>query len=202
IKSSICVPILTDIHEPGQAGPASEVVDVIQIPAFLCRQTDLLVAAAKTGKPVNIKKGQFLAPDDMAYVVEKATASGSSGVLLTERGAFFGYHDLVVDMRALVVMRSLGWPVLFDVTHSLQQPGGAIGASGGQRRFAAALARAAVACGVDGLFVEVHPRPETAISDAATQLPLDALPALLEQCVALRQALERAPQTVWDDHGL
>ena len=199
IRSRLGVPVLTDIHEAWQAEMAAEAVDVLQIPAFLCRQTDLLVAAAKTGKPVNIKKGQFLAPDDVRYAIEKVTGSGGQGVMVTERGTCFGYHDLVVDMRGLVLMRGFGHPVIFDITHSLQQPGGAAGASGGQRRFAAALARAAVACGVDGLFIEVHPEPEQAISDAATQLPLDSVEPLLRQCLEIRRALSEMPPTQWDE---
>ncbi len=201
IRSRVGVPVLTDIHEAWQTSRAAEAVDVLQIPAFLCRQTDLLVAAAETGKPVNIKKGQFLAPDDMRYAIEKVTGSGNEQVMVTERGTSFGYHDLVVDMRGIVVMRQFGHPVIFDVTHSLQQPGGAGGASGGQRRFASALARAAVAAGADGLFIEVHPDPERAISDAATPLPLDCVEALLRQCMEIRAALAAAPATPWDQTG-
>ena len=184
--------LLTDIHDPTQAAVVAECVDVLQIPAFLCRQTDLLRAAAKTGKPVHVKKGQFLAPQDMRYVRDKLTDAGASDVWLCERGAAFGYHDLVVDMRSLVIMRELardvGGRVVFDATHSTQRPGAAGGASGGDRRFTPALARAAVAVGVDMLFAEVHPDPSAALSDAATQWPLAQLPALIEQLLPIDAA--------------
>jgi 2-dehydro-3-deoxyphosphooctonate aldolase (KDO 8-P synthase) len=187
VKSQVGVPVLTDVHEEREIAPAAEVADVLQIPAFLCRQTGLLQAAARTGRAVNVKKGQFLAPDDMAQVVEKLTAAGGEKILLTERGTTFGYHDLVVDMRGLVTMRELGWPVVFDATHSLQRPGGV--ESGGERRFAFPLMRAAVACGVDGLFFEAHPDPARARSDAATQLPLDEAAAFLDDALRVREAL-------------
>ncbi len=180
VKEEAGVPITSDIHEPWQAEPAAEVLDLIQIPAFLCRQTDLIVAAARTGRPLNIKKGQFVAPWDMYFAVEKARASGAQGVLLTERGYTFGYRNLVVDMRAFPIMRGFGVPVIFDATHSVQLPGGAGGASGGQREFVAPLARAAVAVGVDGIFMEVHPDPETALCDGPNSLPLSEARRLLE----------------------
>ncbi len=179
IKERVGVPVTTDIHETYQAEPVAEVADLLQIPAFLCRQTDLILAAARTGKPLNIKKGQFMAPWDMRYALEKARAGGAEEVLLTERGTTFGYRNLVVDMRSLVIMRSLGAPVIFDVTHSVQLPGGGEGASGGDRRFAFPLARAAVACGVDGLFMEVHPDPDRALCDGPNSLPLSEVPAIL-----------------------
>lgn len=187
VKREVGVPILTDVHEVGEVAAAAEVADCLQIPAFLSRQTALLAAAAATGLAVNVKKGQFLAPDDMKQVVEKLIAAGGKRILLTERGATFGYHDLVVDMRSLVVMRDLGWPVVYDATHSLQLPGGV--ESGGERRFAFPLMRAAVACGVDGLFFETHPDPARARSDAATQLPLEQAAAFLDQALRVREAV-------------
>ncbi len=185
IKEEFGVPVLTDIHESWQAKPVAEVVDVLQIPAFLCRQTDLLLAAAETGKAVNVKKGQFLAPWDMKNVVDKITATGNLNLLLTERGTSFGYNALVVDMKALPIMRALGCPVVFDGTHSVQQPGGQGASSGGLREFIPHGVRAAVAVGVDALFLEVHPDPEHALSDAATMLPLSHLKAVLTQAVAI-----------------
>jgi 2-dehydro-3-deoxyphosphooctonate aldolase (KDO 8-P synthase) len=170
--------ILTDIHEPAQAAPAAEVADILQIPAFLCRQTDLLLEAGRTGRIVNIKKGQFVAPQDIARAAEKVASTGNSQVLLTERGSSFGYNNLVVDMRGLQIMRDLGWPVVFDATHSVQLPSGAGAASGGQPQFIEPLSRAAVAVGIDGLFVEVHDHPERALSDGANALRLDLLPEL------------------------
>ncbi len=170
--------VLTDIHEAWQAEAAAEVVDVLQIPAFLCRQTDLLVAAGRTGKPVNIKKGQFVAPEDFLFAADKVVSTGNSRVLLTERGAAFGYRNLVVDMRGVDLMRRSGYPVVFDATHSVQVPGGAVGASGGQPEFIEPLARAAIALGIAGLFVEVHEAPERARSDGPNALRLDRLPAL------------------------
>jgi 2-dehydro-3-deoxyphosphooctonate aldolase (KDO 8-P synthase) len=171
-------PILTDIHEPAQAAPVAEVADILQIPAFLCRQTDLLVEAGRTGRIVNIKKGQFVAPQDIARAAEKVASTGNSQVLLTERGSSFGYNNLVVDMRGLKIMRDMGWPVVFDATHSVQLPSGGGAASGGQPQFIEPLARAAVAVGIDGLFVEVHDDPERALSDGANALRLDLLPEL------------------------
>ncbi|MDX1383992.1 MAG: 3-deoxy-8-phosphooctulonate synthase [Thermoanaerobaculia bacterium] len=187
VRDRLGVPVVTDVHETQEAAAAAEVADCLQIPAFLSRQTQLLVAAAATGKPVNLKKGQFLAPDDVARAVEKLESGGAGGVLVTERGASFGYHDLVVDFRSFVVLRETGWPVVYDASHSLQRPGGA--ESGGDRRFALPLARAAVACGVDALFFETHPDPDRALSDAATQIPLDWVAALLDQAIAVREAL-------------
>lgn len=180
VKREAGVPILTDIHEAWQAIPAAEVVDVIQIPAFLSRQTDLIHAAASTGSAINLKKGQFLAPNDMKSAVAKAEGAGNRRIILTERGASFGYNNLVSDMRSLVIMRSLGYPVVFDATHSVQLPGGSGDRSGGQREFVAPLARAAVATGVDGVFMEVHEDPDHALSDGPNSYPLERLPALLE----------------------
>lgn len=185
------VPVLTDIHEPSQAAPAAAVVDVLQIPAFLARQTDLLIAAARTGKAVNVKKAQFMAPWDMKSVVEKLTGAGCRQLLLTERGASFGYNNLVVDFRSLPIMRELGYPVVYDATHSLQLPGAAGTASGADRRFAPHLLRAAVAVGVDAIFMEVHPDPASAWSDAAAQLPLADVAPLLEQAVELAALVRR-----------
>ena len=185
VKDACGVPILTDIHEPQQAAPAAEVADVLQIPAYLSRQTDLITAAAATGRPVNIKKGQFLAPEDMRHVIEKVTATGRDQILVTERGACFGYHNLVVDMRAFPIMRSLGYPVVFDVTHSLQLPGGGDGRTAGQAEFIEPLAAAGVAAGVDGVFMEVHDDPPAARSDGQNALALDRLEPLLERLLAL-----------------
>jgi len=185
IKSTHRVPILTDIHEPSQARPAAEVADVLQIPAFLSRQTDLIVAAAKTGRVVNIKKGQFLAPDDVRHAVAKAAAAGSTRVIVTERGTSFGYHNLVVDMRAFPMMRALGVPVVFDVTHSLQLPGGGDGVTAGQAEYIEPLASAGVAAGVDGVFLEVHENPSRARSDAQNALQLDLLEPLLRRLMAI-----------------
>jgi 2-dehydro-3-deoxyphosphooctonate aldolase (KDO 8-P synthase) len=168
-------PILTDIHEPAQAEAAAEVADILQIPAFLCRQTDLLLAAGRTGRIVNIKKGQFVAPHDIHRAAEKVASTGNTQVVLTERGSSFGYNNLVVDMRGLKIMRDAGWPVVFDATHSVQLPGGAGNASGGQPQFIEPLSRAAVAAGVDGIFVEVHDEPEKALSDGANALKLSLL---------------------------
>ena len=191
IKEDCGVPILTDIHEPFQAAPAAVVADVLQIPAFLSRQTDLIEAAAATGRPVNLKKGQFLAPEDMRHVIDKIVAAGSNDILLTERGACFGYHNLVVDMRAFPIMRALGYPVVFDVTHSVQLPGGADGQSGGRAEFIAPLAAAGVAAGVDGVFLEVHDNPAAARSDGRNSLPLEHLEPLLERLLAIDRAAGR-----------
>lgn len=185
IKEKTGLPILTDIHEPAHAAPAAAVADVLQIPAFLCRQTDLLVAAARTGRPVNVKKGQFLAPNDMKHVVRKLTESGARGVLVTERGTSFGYNNLVVDMRSLPMLRSLGHPVILDVTHSLQLPGAGDGVTAGLSEYIEPLARAGVAAGIDGVFMEVHEDPSKAKSDAATALPLSRLAPLLRQLAEL-----------------
>jgi 2-dehydro-3-deoxyphosphooctonate aldolase (KDO 8-P synthase) len=189
VKERTGVPVLTDIHEPDQAAPAAEVADVLQIPAFLARQTDLLVAAARTGRPVNVKKAQFLAPADMRHVLAKLTESGATGVLLTERGSTFGYNNLVVDMRALPMMRGLGVPVVFDVTHSLQLPGAGDGVTSGLAQYIPTLARAGVAAGVDGVFMEVHEQPARAKSDAANALALDRLEGVLRQLVAVHGAV-------------
>ncbi len=189
IKETVGVPVLSDVHSPEEAEKASKVLDILQIPAFLCRQTDLLIAAAQTGKPVNIKKGQFLAPWDMKYVAEKVSSRGNDQVILTERGTAFGYNNLVSDMRSVVIMKGLGYPVLYDATHSVQIPGGLGHASGGQREMVFPLARAAVAAGADGLFIEVHESPEKALSDSATMLPVDQLLPLLEQAKEIRTLL-------------
>lgn len=181
IKKQFGVPILTDIHTAEEAAPTSEVADVLQIPAFLCRQTDIVVAAAKTGKPVNIKKGQFMAPEDMGPIAKKAEHFGNDQIMLTERGVSFGYHNLVVDFRAIIIMQKLGYPVVFDSTHSLQLPGAAGGKSGGQPEFIFPLARAAVAAGCNAIFLETHPCVEEALCDAANMLPLQRLKELLVQ---------------------
>ena len=179
VKARTGLPVLTDIHEPAHAEPAAAVVDVLQIPAFLCRQTDLLVAAARTGKPVNVKKGQFLAASDMRHVIDKVTAAGNHSVLVTERGTSFGYHDLVVDMRALPILRALGYPVVFDVTHSLQLPGAGDGVTAGLAEYIEPLASAGVAAGADAVFMEVHDEPARAKSDAANALRLDRFETLI-----------------------
>ncbi len=185
VKSELGVPVLSDIHAEEQAGPAAAVLDILQIPAFLCRQTDLVYAAAKTGRAVNVKKGQFLAPNDMKNVVRKILEAGNENILLTERGVTFGYNNLVVDMRALPIMRSLGYPVVFDATHSVQLPGGAGTASSGQREYVEHLARAAVAAGVDALFLEVHDNPAEALSDGPNMLYLEQLTPLLTDLMAI-----------------
>jgi 2-dehydro-3-deoxyphosphooctonate aldolase (KDO 8-P synthase) len=192
IKSRWRVPILTDIHEPAHAGAAAGVADVLQIPAFLCRQTDLLVAAAKTGRIVNIKKGQFLAPDDVKHAVAKVVDAGNPRVIVTERGTSFGYHNLVVDMRAFPMMRAQGVPVVFDVTHSLQLPGGGDGVTAGQAEFIEPLASAGVAAGVDGVFLEVHEHPARAKSDAQNALRLDLLEPLLRRLQAIDAIAKQA----------
>jgi 2-dehydro-3-deoxyphosphooctonate aldolase (KDO 8-P synthase) len=191
VKSETGTPVVTDIHEPVQATAAAEVVDVLQIPAFLCRQTDLVVAAARTGRPLNIKKGQWMAPQDMANQVEKAREGGVVGVAVTERGSSFGYHNLVVDMRSFGVVReTCGCPVVFDASHSVQLPGGAGTKSGGEPRHIGALAAAAIAAGADALFVEVHPEPARALSDAASVLPLGQLEGVVARALAVRSALD------------
>lgn len=191
IKSTYDVPVLTDIHEIEQCDSVASVVDVLQIPAFLCRQTDLLVAAAKTGAVINVKKGQFLAPWDMQNVVKKVSDSGNDNILLTERGASFGYNTLVSDMRGLAIMADTGYPVIFDATHSIQQPGGLGGASGGERRFVSTLARAATAVGVAGLFMETHQDPDSAPSDGPCMVVLKELPALLDTLLALDNIIKK-----------
>lgn len=189
VKARLGVPVISDIHDVNQVSAAAEVLDILQIPAFLCRQTDLLLAAARSGKPVNVKKGQFLSPWDAGNIVEKLRSAGSEAIVLTERGSSFGYNNLVVDIRSLPVMRSFGYPVLFDVTHSLQLPGGAGDASSGQSQFIPYIARAAVAAGVDGLFMEVHPDPANAPSDGPNMLRLDALPGLLSQLLEVQRVV-------------
>ncbi len=189
VRRQFSLPLLTDVHEPAQCAPAAEVVDVLQIPAFLCRQTDLLLAAAATGRAVNVKKGQFMAPDDMRRVVDKIRAAGNDKVTVTERGASFGYHNLVVDMRSFAWMQQDGIRVIYDVTHSLQLPGAGAEGTGGAREFAEPLARAAVAAGADGLFLEVHPNPDHALSDRDTQLPPDRAEALLASLLRVRAAV-------------
>jgi len=183
LRDELGVAVLTDVHEPNQCARLAEVVDVLQVPAFLCRQTDLLIAAAKTGRVVNVKKGQFLAPWDMKNVVEKITGAGNANVLVTERGVSFGYNTLVSDMRALPVLQKIGAPVIFDATHSVQQPGGQGTSSGGEREYVPVLARAAVAVGVAGVFIETHENPDQAPSDGPNMIPLKALPPLLERLV-------------------
>ena len=190
IKTELDLPVLSDVHKEEEIDPAAEVLDILQIPAFLCRQTDLLVKAAQTGKPINVKKGQFLAPWDMKNVVVKLEESGNSNILLTERGATFGYNNLVVDMRSLVLMREHGYPVIFDATHSLQQPGGQGTTSGGQSEMVPDLARGAVAVGCDALFMEIHTDPSKALSDGPNMLQIDLLPELLEQLVILDQVVK------------
>jgi 2-dehydro-3-deoxyphosphooctonate aldolase (KDO 8-P synthase) len=179
LREKLGVPLLTDVHEPDQCAPVAEVTDVLQIPAFLCRQTDLLIAAAKTGRVINVKKGQFLAPWDMKNVVAKITGAGNGNVLVTERGVSFGYNTLVSDMRALPVLEKIGAPVIFDATHSVQQPGGQGTSSGGERQYVSVLARAAVAVGIAGVFIETHQDPDKAPSDGPNMIPLKDLPALL-----------------------
>ena len=195
VRDEVGVPVLSDIHDVSEVASAAEVLDVLQIPAFLCRQTDLVVAAARSGKPVNVKKGQFMAPGDMKNVVDKAVSTGCHALLLTERGASFGYNNLVVDMRGLEIMRATGYPVVFDATHSVQLPGGAGDRSGGERRYVQGLARAAVAFGVDALFMEMHEDPDRTmadgrpLSDGPNMLRIDDLPRLLDQLLAIRAGL-------------
>ena len=196
IRERFGLPVLTDVHTEEQIKAVAGVVDVLQIPAFLCRQTDLLIAAGRSGAVVNVKKGQFLAPWDMANVAAKVESTGNSRILLTERGVSFGYNTLVTDMRALPIMARTGWPVIMDATHAVQAPGGQGGASGGDRRFAPVLARAAVAIGVAGLFVETHPDPDRAPSDGPNMIPLAAMPALIEQMMALDVVAKRHPLSI------
>lgn len=195
VRTEIGVPILTDVHEVAQIEAVAQVADVLQIPAFLCRQTDLLQAAGSAGTVVNIKRGQFMAPEDMEYAVEKVTDTGNRRVFLTERGSSFGYHNLVVDMRALPIMRRFA-PVVFDVTHSIQMPGGAGGKSSGQSEFAPFLARGAAAVGVDGFFIETHPNPKQALSDGPNMIPLEGMPALLESLLSVWNA----SRPYWEQH--
>ncbi|RMF82661.1 MAG: 3-deoxy-8-phosphooctulonate synthase [Nitrospirae bacterium] len=189
VKGEVGVPLLSDVHTEQQVGPAAEVLDVLQVPAFLCRQTDFVVAVAASGRAVNIKKGQFLAPWDAENVLKKALSTGNQRITLTERGVSFGYNNLVSDMRSLPILREFGYPVVFDCTHSVQLPGGLGGRSGGQRKFVPYLTRAAVAAGVDALFMEVHPDPDAALSDGPNMVPLEALRGLLEEVVAIEEAL-------------
>ena len=193
VKREVGVPLLTDVHTPQEVAAAAEAVDILQIPAFLCRQTDLLLAAGHSRRPVNIKKGQFLAPSDMEYVAQKVASTGNRRILLTERGASFGYHNLVSDMRSLPILAGCGYPVVYDATHSVQLPGGQGSMSGGQREFIPPLARAAVAVGIDGLFMEVHEEPERALSDSATVFPLARLEPLLHTLVDLDRLIKNGP---------
>ncbi len=189
IKSKLGIKILSDVHRINEVADASPILDIIQIPAFLCRQTDFIIEVAKTGKPVNIKKGQFLAPWDIVNVVEKVTSTGNNQVLLTDRGTMFGYNNLVADFRSIKIMQDTGWPVIFDATHSIQLPGGAGTSSGGQREFAPILAKAAVAAGADGIFMEVHTDPDKALCDGPNSLKIDTLFELLPQLKAIKAAL-------------
>ncbi|MCH7903142.1 MAG: 3-deoxy-8-phosphooctulonate synthase [Armatimonadetes bacterium] len=191
VSEELGVPVTTDIHLPEHAEPAATVADMLQIPAFLCRQTDLLAAAAATGRPVNVKKGQFLSPHDARNLVEKLESFGAAGIMLTERGTTFGYNNLIVDMPGLEIMRSHGWPVCFDATHSAQRPGAYGSVTGGVRDSIPAMVRAAVAVGIDALFIEVHPNPDQALSDAATQWPLDSVEALLTDAARIRAAVSK-----------
>jgi len=198
VKKQVGVPVLSDVHDVSEVGPAAEVLDVVQVPAFLCRQTDLLSACARSGRPVNVKKGQFLAPRDMSNVVEKLRAGGCEDILLTERGSSFGYNNLVVDFRSLPIMRSIGYPVIFDATHSVQLPGGRGDRSGGERQYVQALARASVAVGVDALFMEIHEDPDRTLadgrplSDGPNMLRRDDLPQLLREIAGIRAASAQA----------
>jgi 2-dehydro-3-deoxyphosphooctonate aldolase (KDO 8-P synthase) len=199
VRDELGLPVLTDIHEPAQAAPVAEVADVLQIPAFLCRQTDLLVAAASTGRVVNVKKGQFLAPGDMRHVIAKITGTGNDQVIVTERGTTFGYNNLVVDMRAFPMLRALGYPVVYDVTHSLQLPGAGDGVTAGQAEYIQPMASAGVAAGVDGVFMEVHDRPEMARSDAQNALRLDLLEPLLRRLIQLHAIARNHPREMFAD---
>jgi 2-dehydro-3-deoxyphosphooctonate aldolase (KDO 8-P synthase) len=189
VRSKFSVPVISDVHSVEEVKLASEVLDVLQIPAFLCRQTDLILSSSNTGKPVNVKKGQFVSPWDVKNVIEKFVSTGNQNLLITERGTSFGYNNLVVDFRGFPVIRSFGHPLIFDVTHSLQLPGGQGNRSGGQKEFAGPLARAAVAAGVDGLFIEVHPDPDQALSDASTMIPLEEIEGILRQAQAIHEVV-------------
>jgi 2-dehydro-3-deoxyphosphooctonate aldolase (KDO 8-P synthase) len=189
VRSRFGIPVISDVHSIDEVKPASEVLDALQIPAFLCRQTDLILSASNTGKPVNIKKGQFLAPWDIKNIIDKFISTGNRSLFITERGASFGYNNLVVDFRGLAIMRAFGYPVIFDVTHSLQLPGGLGSSSGGQKEFAEPLARAAVAAGVDGLFMEVHPDPDKALCDGPNMIPIDAVPDFLRVMKQIHNAV-------------
>lgn len=187
VRETLGLPVLSDVHSVEQVGPAARVLDVLQIPAFLCRQTDLILAAAETGRAINLKKGQFVSPFEMEHAVQKILSTGNRRVLVTERGTCFGYNNLVVDMRSLTILSRLGCPVVFDATHSVQLPGGGGSASGGEREFAGPLARAAVACGADGIFMEVHPNPEAALCDGPNALPLDQVKPLVDLLIRLHR---------------
>jgi len=189
VKKKLNIPILSDVHSVEQVKYLKGILDVIQIPAFLCRQTDLIVEAAKAKKTINIKKGQFLAPQDVKYIIEKVESTGNKKIFITERGSCFGYNNLIVDFRSFLIMRKFGYPIIFDVTHSLQRPSVKAGVSGGDRGFAAALAQAAVACGVDGLFMEVHPKPEAALSDKYTSYPLSRVGDLFARILKIKKAI-------------
>ena len=193
VKQEFGLKIVTDIHEPWQAEPVAEIADIIQIPAFLCRQTDLLVAAAKTGKCLNIKKAQYSAPRDMKYVIQKITENDNQNILLCERGTFFGYHSLVVDMTSLLEMKTFGYPVIFDATHSVQKPGGNGDSTSGNRQYIKYLARAAAATGIDGLFAEVHPQPDSALSDGPNMIKLEDFPRILQQVLEIHHMVQ-----AWD----
>ncbi len=200
IRAELSLPVLTDVHCQMHVQKVAETVDVVQIPAFLCRQTDLVQAVAEKARAVNVKKGQFLSPWEVKNIIEKIERAGNSNILITERGTSFGYNCLVSDMRAIPIMRSYGYPVIFDATHSVQRPGGLGSASGGDRDFVPCLAKAAVAAGCDGLFLEVHPEPDRALSDALSMLPLDELPELLRQAVAIRKTIKSPPAA--RNHGV
>ncbi len=189
VKKKYKLPILSDVHCPSQVKEAKDILDIIQIPAFLSRQTDLIVEAAKTKKTINIKKAQFLAPEDVRYIIEKVEAVGNKKILITERGTSFGYHNLVVDFRSFLIMKKFGYPVIFDATHSVQRPSGQSGISGGDREFVSSLVCAAAACGVDGIFMEVHPKPESALSDKYTSYPLQKVKGLIEKVLKIREAI-------------
>jgi 2-dehydro-3-deoxyphosphooctonate aldolase (KDO 8-P synthase) len=192
VRNDIGLPVLTDVHEPSQVRGAAEVADILQIPAFLCRQTDLIVEAARSGRAVNIKKGQFLAPQDMKNAVEKVTSQGNERVIITERGSSFGYNTLIVDFRGLPIMRAFGYPVVYDITHSLQRPGGLGNASGGDSQFIEYMGRAGVACGVDGVFMEVHDNPAAALSDGPNSLPFERLAPLLDKLKAIHELVRES----------
>ncbi|HEY9870518.1 MAG TPA: 3-deoxy-8-phosphooctulonate synthase [Candidatus Obscuribacterales bacterium] len=201
LKRRLAVPVLSDVHDESQCAPAGEVLDVLQIPAFLCRQTDLIVAAAATGKAVNIKKGQFVAPADILHSVRKVTEAGNKNVFVTERGTTFGYNNLVVDFRAIPMVQDKGVPVVFDATHSVQLPGGGGTVSGGQRQYVPTLAKAAVAAGCQGLFMEVHPNPDAALSDGPNQVPLSQVKELIRQCLKIHQISQSLPELCLPEHG-
>lgn len=201
VKQKLALPILSDVHETHQCAQAGAVLDVIQIPAFLCRQTDLVSAAARTGKAINIKKGQFVAPQDMLHTVNKVTEAGNQNVSVTERGTSFGYNNLVVDFRSIPIIQEHGVPVIFDATHSVQLPSGANGVSSGQRQFIPTLTRAALAAGASGLFMEVHPNPDKALSDGATQVPLTQAEEFIAQCVKLYDVMSAMPEVTLPQQG-